>query len=176
VKNLFILVAVFFLLSFKPTYADSSYVLPYPSAMPGSFSYKLHLLEELVMQYWYFGDFGQFNYNLKLADKYLVEGKILMEYKQYLLGYNALQKSNNYFSNTKQYLLSARNHKKDIVGKQLILKEASLKHLEELNALRNIVPKEFNWTLEKAKARQLDIRKLIDDSIRLRRNYEKINF
>ena len=66
-------------------FAESQYVLPYPSAMPGSFLYKLNLVQEEILRYWYFGDFGQFKYNLGLSDKYLVEAKTLFEYKQYLL-------------------------------------------------------------------------------------------
>ena len=54
-------------------FAESPYVLPYPSAMPGSIFYKLNLIQDELLRFWYFGDFGQFKYNLAQSDKYLVE-------------------------------------------------------------------------------------------------------
>src|SRR5690242_14133057 len=97
-------VFLFFFIFSQPSYALSSYVLPYPSTMPGGVSYKIHLVWEKIMQYWYFGDFGSYEYNLKQSDKYLVEAKTLFEYNQFLLGYNALQKSNDYFKNIEPFL------------------------------------------------------------------------
>src|SRR3990167_6873899 len=82
-------------------YAQSSYVLPYPGEMPGNKVYKLNLIKEKLEKYFYFGNFSQFNYNLKYADKYLVEAKTLFEYKQFLLGDSALKKSDSYFKNLK---------------------------------------------------------------------------
>src|SRR3989344_5431061 len=102
-KRLYLIFFLFFLFT-KTALADSSYVLPYPSAMPGSNFYKLHVLYEQLSRYWYFGDFGQFKFSLRYADKYLVEAKILFEYKQYLLGYSALDKSNLYFQEIPQDL------------------------------------------------------------------------
>lgn len=175
-----ILLLVIFLLIFFNLFtiradAESSYVLPYPSSMPGNSFYKLHLLEEAILKYWYFGDFGQFNYNLKQSDKYLVEAKTLFEYKQYLLAYKALEKSNKYFLSTMPNLLSAREHGKDIADKVFILKEASRKHQEELNTLGKELPQDFVWSPEKAASQNLPISKLISESIKLREKYEKTN-
>ncbi|OGH08649.1 MAG: hypothetical protein A2152_03230 [Candidatus Levybacteria bacterium RBG_16_35_6] len=156
-------------------YAQSNYVLPYPSSMPGSYFYKLHLIEEYFLKYWYFGDFGQFNYNLKESDKYLVEAKTLFEYKQYLLAYNSLKKSNKYFQNTFPYLLSAKDHGKNINDKTLLFKEAGKKHKEVLVKLKNEVPAEFNWTPEKEISQNLNLFDLIDESIKIREKYEKIS-
>ena len=78
--------ALFFIILIPSSvYAQSSYVLPYPSQMPGGLYYKIHLIYENVSKYWYFGDFGRFDYNLKQSDKYLVETKTLFEYKQILV-------------------------------------------------------------------------------------------
>ncbi len=82
VSILFFLLSLFLPLS---SFAQSDYVLPYPSSMPGSIYYKLHLAWESVIEYWNFGDFGQFIYNLKQFNKYVVEAKTLFEYIQYLL-------------------------------------------------------------------------------------------
>lgn len=152
----------------EKAYAQSSYVLPYPSAMPGSFSYKLHLAWENLMEYWYFGNFGQFSYNLKQADKYLVEAKTLFEYKQYLLAYKALQKSDDYFIKTYLYLRKAKNESKNINQKQNLLKEASLKHKEKLNEIKPNIPENFVWQPEKAALVNLELRKKIEESIGIR--------
>jgi len=164
------LIFLLFIFSFSsiPSYASSSYVLPYPSAMPGGISYKLHLVWEKVMQYWYFGDFGQFEYNLKESDKYLVETKTLFEYNQYLLGYNALQKSNEYFANTLPFLEKAKQDGKNVTDKRLLLNQAAAKHIEVLEQMESDTPATFNWNPEKSAASNLSIHQLIEQSVALR--------
>src|SRR3990167_5335496 len=96
-RYLFIVLFILVLTFRAPTvFAESSYVLPYPAAMPGSIWYEIDLLKEKAYQFLYFGDLSQFAYNLSEADKYLVEAKTLFEYKQYLLGYQALLKSDSF--------------------------------------------------------------------------------
>jgi len=167
-RYFFVFFVIFFLTSTKITFAQSSYVLPYPSAMPGSISYKSHILSEELQKYWYFGNFGQFYYNLKQSDKYLVEAKTLFEYKQYLLGYNALLKSNEYFIKINPFLIKAKIEGKDISEKSKILDMASQKHVEILVQIEKNTPIEFVWTPEKSSATKLLLRKSIDDSISVR--------
>ncbi|MDP2585451.1 MAG: hypothetical protein Q8P29_01065 [Candidatus Levybacteria bacterium] len=165
-------VAVFFLIFLsamtRSVYAQSSYVLPYPSSMPGSLSYKLHLLYENVSKYWYFGDFGQFDYNLKLSDKYLVEAKTLFEYRQYLLGYKALEKSDRYFINILPNLARAEKNGKNILQKRIIFNEAARKHIEILNRMQIDSPDVFNWQPEKALPTMLNIKNAIGNSVNVR--------
>lgn len=158
------------LLKPHPVFAESNYVLPYPSAMPGSIWYKLDLIKEKLNKFLYFGDFSQFKYNLAEADKYLVEAKTLFEYKQYLLGYNALLKSNEYFKKINPTLISAKNHGKNISAKEKILQSASEKHIEVLTELKNILPKSFQWTPEKAPATNLSLWETVDKSIAIRKS------
>ena len=160
-------------LFFKTTasFAESGYVLPYPPQMPGSFMYKLRLASEEIQKYWYFGDFGQFTYSLKQADKYLVEAKTLFEYKQYLLGIQALKKSDTYFTNTFSWMIKAKKKHKDIVQKQKVLKSATLKHIELLNQLKLNVPETFVWRPEKLSPTVLNLKKAIDESIPVRNKY-----
>lgn len=153
-----------------PVFAQSDYVLPYPSSMPGNVFYKVNLVKEKLMKYWYFGSFGKFDYNLKQSDKYLVEAKTLFEYKQYLLGFKALQKSNTYFNNIPQYLTKAKRENKNIVQRQNILKSASLKHIEMLNFIETITPDNFVWNPEKEVSTDLNLEKTIDEAIRIRKN------
>lgn len=136
--------------------------------MPGSMLYKIHLVSEKIMQYWYFGSFGQFNYNLKQADRYLVESKTLFEYKQYLLAYKSLEKSNSYFAKTPIFLDKAFKEGKNITQKEILFKNATLKHIEVLLKLKNDLPKKFVWAPEKSPPTVLNIEKLLNESIALR--------
>lgn len=149
--------------------AESNYVLPYPSFMPGNTLYKIHLVIEEIEKYWYFGSIGQFKYNLQQADKYLIEAKTLFEYKQYLLADKALKESDRYFENISKSLTSAQKDKKNISQNETLLKEASVKHIEELVRISNQVPAVFIWQPEKALPTELDLRNTISTSIELRK-------
>lgn len=159
---------VLFLSSPTIIFAESDYVLPYPSAMPGSIWYKIHLVQERLEQFWYFGSFGQFDYSLKEADKYLVEAKTLFEYKQYLLADVALKKSDTYFGKLSHYLDNAKRENKNISEKEKILKDAALKHLEILNMLKKELPENFMWRPEKTSATSLTLLEDIEAAIKIR--------
>lgn len=166
----YLLCLVVIILFFVPkAYAQSNYVLPYPSSMPGSLFYKLHFIFENISKYWYFGDFGQFDYNLKMADKYLVEAKTLFEYKQYLLGHKALKKSDLHFSKIMSFLERA-SRKKNISNKIATLKEAALKHIEILEKIDMETPDIFNWQPEKVMPTNLYLKKDIETAINMRKN------
>lgn len=169
-KLICLLVSIFLFLIFfsSPVLAQSSYVLPYPSSMPGNLSYKIHVFYEDLSRYWYFGDFGQFNYNLKLSDKYLVEAKTLFEYKQYLLGYRALKKSDQYFVNILPSLLRAKKNGKNTFQKRTVYAEAAQKHIETLKKMMDETPDIFNWQPEKVSSTKLNIKDAIIKSIRTR--------
>lgn len=161
----------FFLTLFKaPVFAQSNYVLPYPSSMPGGLFHNVHLIFEKVSRYWYFGDFGQFDYGLKMADKYLVEAKTLFEYKQYLLGYKALEKSDSYFINILPNLVRAKKNGKNTLQKKIILKESARKHIETLGKMQMDSPDIFNWQPEKTLPTILDIEDAIENSVNVREN------
>lgn len=165
---LFLLVFLFLILFKTSVFAQSNYVLPYPSSMPGSLFYKSHLVYEAISRYWYFGDFGQFNYNLKMADKYLVETKTLFEYKQYLLGYKSLQKSDLYFANILPIIAKAESNNKNVTQKKLILKGAWQKHVEILEKIEMETPDTFIWQPEKALPTTLYLKKTILNSVFVR--------
>lgn len=150
----------------------STYVLPYPSTMPGSSLYKIHVIFEKLLKYWYFGNFGQFEYNLKESDKYLVEAKTLFEYDQYLLGYKALEESDRYFQQIKPYLLDAKTEGKPIAEKQRIFDEAVKKHIEVLEKIKRDVPQTFYWRPEKAKATHLNLWQAINTSEEIRKKVD----
>jgi len=166
---LFILVFLFLPFFKTPVFAQSSYVLPYPSSLSGSLFYNAHLAYEAISKYWYFGNFGQFNYNLKMADKYLVEAKTLFEYKQYLLGYKVLRKSDSYFINILPNLVKAEKNGKNTFQKREILKEASEKHIEVLEQIEGNTPSIFVWQPEKSTPTTLNLEKALNQSIHLRK-------
>jgi len=166
----FLLFVLIFLFLVRTAAAQSKYVLPYPSSMPGNFAYKLHVIFEHVSKYWYFGDFGQSDYNLKLSDKYLVEAKTLFEYRQYLLGQKALKISDEYFARIASFLEKVSSKKKDVSNKRAVLKEASLKHIEILEIIDRETPDIFNWQPEKATSTSLYLKKDIENAINIRKN------
>lgn len=158
-----------FLFSSSLSFADSAYVLPYPSAMPGSRFYALFEIKDRISQIFYFGDFGSFKYNLSQSDKYLVESKTLFEYSQYLLAEESLKKSDSYFLKITPGLISASNNGKVVSEKQNVLDNASLKHIEVLEKLKTELPSRFDWNPEKGQAKTIDIEKLIEESIKVRK-------
>jgi|SRR3989344_6542655 len=150
-------------------FAESPYVLPYPSAMPGSIFYKLNLIQEEILKFWYFGDFGQFKYNLSQSDKYLVEAKTLFDYKQYLLAHQALKKSDNYFKKIEPAIFSAKGNAKNTIDKGKLLKEAAEKHIEELEKLKKVLPTTFEWRPEKQQPQILNLSEAFENSIEIRK-------
>lgn len=159
---------IFAFSSLLPVNAESSYILPYPSVMPGSIFYKFRLIQEKIQELWYFGSFGSLIYNMKQADRYLVEAKTLFEYKQYLLGSQALDKSNYYFSQIPKALLSARLENKNISEKQKIFREESQKHIEILLSLKKELPETFLWQPEKEDSQTILLQEQIKKAIALR--------
>src|SRR3990167_9947227 len=166
----FLIVCLFavFIFFAPQSFAESSYVLPYPSAMPGSILYKFGLVREALMKYWYFGDFGEFKYNLSQSDKYLVEAKTLFDYKQYLLAFQDLQKSDKYLKKIEPAILSAKKNGKNTTDKKKLLKEAAEKHIEELLKLKQNLPQTFKWRPEKQQGRTLNLSEAFENSIRVR--------
>lgn len=170
-KKAFLLGIIAIFIVYSPVvYAESNYVLPYPSAMPGSSLYTLHLAWEKFQKYWHFGTFSQFAYHKKLADKYLVQAKTLFEYKQYLLAHQALKRSDEHFKVAFRFLGKAKQNGKNTIEKELLLKEASLKHQEVLGKVREEVPEKFVWQPEKDKPTVLFLWEQIDKAIELRKS------
>ena len=150
----------------SPVYA--SYVLPYPSFMPGNKLYKVSRAVDVLKKYWYFGSIAQVKYHMSLSDKYLVEAKTLFEYRQYLLGVDALKRSDNEFRQIPIHIQQGDREGKDMsVWKQMVA-EASLVHTDILDKLILISPKEFQWSPEKDTPTTLPLHELLDQSIVIR--------
>lgn len=137
--------------------APSSYVLPYPSFMPGHKVYKVKQIFDKIYGIWCFGSLAQFKYNLKMADKKLVEAKTLFEYGQLLLGVKAIQQNGFYLDQAFLALGKAKKEEKDISRKREIFKEALKKHAEVLDGISKETPDANYWQEEKKEGRVLEI-------------------
>ena len=147
----------------------AEYVLPYPSYMPGNKIYRVSRVVDKIKKYWYFGNIAQIKYHLALADKYLVEAKTLMEYDQYLLGSDALFRSDTEFKQLPITLEKAIHERIDIRLLQVKIADAGQRHKEILVELAQGVPDQFTWTPEKAAPTELKLRDLIKESLDIRR-------
>lgn len=161
-------VLVFTFLNMNKTVYAAEYVLPYPSYMPGNKFYKISRILDRIERWWFWGSIASFKYHLKLADRYLVEAKILFEYKQYLLAADALKRSDSQVLLIKHSLLSAQTEGKDTNKLELLGKNAMNAHITILEKLKKELPENFLWTPEKQPSRMIHIFELIDKSIAYR--------
>lgn len=166
-KLILLLFTICYFLFALEAYA-SSYVLPYPSFMPGSKFYRMAQILEKVQQYWSFGDLAQFKYHLKWSDKYLVETKTLFEYGQHFLAIRALKKSDDHFQRAILCLGKAQQEGKNISQKQVLLNLASLEHKRVLKQILTTSPKEIIWQEEKKESQTLLIKDLLEQAIKIR--------
>jgi hypothetical protein len=147
---------------------SSPYVLPYPGLMPGNRLYPIKQVFDRICQFWAFGNFSRHKYELNLADKKLVEAKVLFEYQQYPLALQALENSNQHFQKAVNFLDKAKKEGKDISQKAINLKEAAEKHKEVLENLKESLPTEFLWQPEKKPAEKLEIHQSLERAIKVR--------
>jgi hypothetical protein len=146
----------------------AEYMLPYPSFMPGNKIYRISRIIDSMNTYWYFGSIAQIKYHIGLSDKYLVEAKTLMEYKQYLLATDALKRSDEQFSKLNDNFIKAK--KEEIDTSQLIqlVNDAFKKHKDIETNLLVILPETFIWTPEKEKQTELPLAQIIQSSIKMK--------
>lgn len=166
--RLLLFLPIFLLVFPSNTFAESTYVLPYPSYMPGNKFYKISQLEEKILKYWYFGNLGQFKYNLKYADKYLVEAKTLYEYKQYIWAEKAINKSDEYFQATIDSYKKIKQSDVKIRTIDQLFYEAATKHIDVLKQIDENTPDTFPWFVTEKITLNLPIKNEIDQAILLR--------
>lgn len=164
-----ILIGLFLTFSNGVASAQSEYVLSYPSFMPGHPLYKSSELIDIVQEWWSFGSFAKIKYHTSLSDKKLIEAKTLFEYKQYLLGYNALQLSNGHFLKTSLFIEQAKKENKDTTERVVVHRMEAIKHIDVLSDLKERLPEEFLWQPEKSSETNLRLRQAVEDAIDLRK-------
>jgi hypothetical protein len=146
----------------------AQYVLPYPGPMPGNKLYQVMRLVDELQKFWYWGNIAKFKFNLGLSDKYLVEAKILFEYRQYFLAVESLKRSDLYFNQLPLYINGAKSEGKDVNELQKTYGQAVKKHIEVLLFLKEILPETFEWTPEKSQPTLLLLHEYITASTALR--------
>lgn len=165
------LILAFFLFSFisQKSLASFSYVLPYPSFMPGHKLYRVEQIFDSLLRFWAFGNFSRHKYELGMADKKLVEAKTLFEYGQYFLATQTLADSNQHWRKAENYLKRARDEGKDVSQKLANFLAAAEKHKEVLEELLDKLPEEVIWQEERKEAQKLKIRELLEEAMRDRK-------
>lgn len=158
VKTKYSILIILFFLPVSIAFAD--YMLPYPSYMPGNKLYTLSRFFDEVGRIWNFGMIAGTKYALHLSDKYLVEAKTLFEYQQYLLGLDALQRSDEELK-----ALGLRNTEQ----LEHMFREAMVVHISLLSKLRENLPEQFEWRPEKEGAQVLKIYDELSRSIDVRK-------
>ncbi len=161
-----IFVIFFIFCSFPLTGIHAEYMIPYPSFMPGNKLYRISRIIDSLNDYWYFGNIAKIKYHLNLSDKYLVEAKTLMEYKQYLLAIDALKRSDSHFLQLPRYYQKAREEKIDINKLQQLAADSFRKHKEIESNLLLSLPESFTWTPEKEHETVLPLHRMITNSIK----------
>lgn len=154
----------------------ASYMLPYPSYMPGNKLYRLSRILDRVKLSWSWGSIAKAKAYMSVSDKYLVEAKTLFEYKQYLLGADALKRSNTAFEQVPIHIHRGRSERKDMSGVVTQVIESMAVHTQILSDMEKEVPREFVWTPEKTSATNLRLSEYIKGAIKIRQSVvETIN-
>ncbi len=140
-----LLILVFFLvLLFIPLRnvlaIEDNYILPYPGLMPGNKLYVIKETWDKLIGFLMRGNFTKFKYELAMADKKIVEAKILYEYGQIALGNKALKKYQTHMMVLPKLLAIANKEGKNISEKEELLKRARIKHQQVLLELSKISP------------------------------------
>ncbi len=155
------------MLSFVPS-TRATYVLPYPSSMPGHRLYRIGRLVDEAKRYWHWGNLSSYRYYLGQSDKALVEAKTLFEYSQYLLALQALERSNDMVVRATKPLVRAKEEGKDIEKYRQEFVEAMDEHKQLIVKLREETPEQFTWTPEKAAPQTLMIRQALSEAEQIR--------
>lgn len=165
------IVLIFFLvvLFSTPTSVFAEYVLPYPFLMPGNKIYKISRMADVIKRYWSFGSIAQTKYSMSMADKYLVEAKTLFEYKQYLLAFDAIERSDQELSRLPENIRAGGLQRKNMSLMITSIKEEINMHEKVLKKLQAEMPSEFTWTPEKKSPTILPIQNRLEEAILFRR-------
>ena len=110
-----IAIILFFLCLFPyPAYA--SYVLPYPSVMPGNRLYEImEFLTDIKLRM-AFGTLATLKLHMHVSDKKIIEAKTLFEYNQYKLALAALEHSDDHIHRVVPLLREAKIEGPDLIS------------------------------------------------------------
>ena len=103
--------------------------------MPGHKLYKVKEIWDGFRSFFMWGNFTRFTYELKQADKNLVEAKTMFEYGQTEFGKQALVKYRTHISKLPGLLGDAKKEGKNTSEKENLLRSALDKHQKVLKLL-----------------------------------------
>lgn len=169
-----VIVFIFFIVLLTPNTVFAEYVLPYPSYMPGNKLYKVTRVLDKLKNYWHWGSIAQVKYHMALGDKYIVEAKTLFEYKQYLLGLDALKRSDKEIAVIPLYVRRFQQEGKPIDQFIEIIKQEMFTHTLLLENIKSSLPIRFEWRDEKKEPILLPIHEYINESIAIRAQIKSI--
>jgi hypothetical protein len=132
--------------------------------MPGNKLYNISRMIDILNGYWYFGNIAKVKYHLNLSDKYLVEAKTLFEYKQYLLGVDALRRSTGQFQELPLYVKQGAAEQKDMNSVIVTISDAGAAHSVVLQTMKTSSPELFEWVPEKKASTELKLHYELDKS------------
>lgn len=153
---------------FFPGAVFASYMLPYPSYMPGNKLYPVMRFFDEAKRYWYWGSLTSYQYFLGQSDKALVEAKTLFEYNQYLLAIAALHRSDRLLQRAPDALRRAKQEGKEVGKFEQEFKEAMAEHKKIIMRLLDTLPEEFTWRPERESPKQLRIHEELKQALLLR--------
>jgi len=117
---------------------------------------------------WSFGNIAQLKYRMSLADKYLVEAKILFEYKQYVFAVDALKKSSTEIGMITPFVQNAQQKGIDMRQFRKLICEQMVVHQSVISALSVGLPESYIWQEEKKNAVDLPINILLNEATAVR--------
>lgn len=167
-KKLLLILSVTYVLS-RMMAVRADYVMPYPSYMPGNGMYRFSRIVDALKYYWYWGNIAQIKYHLTLSDKYLVEAKTLMEYNQFLLGSDALTRSDREFQQLPAYVARTKGEHTAVSEFQQLILSAADKHIRILKDMQAMAPATLTWTPEKSASTVLPLGAMLQTAIDIRR-------
>jgi len=133
--------------------------------MPGNKLYSVSRVIDQVNNWWFFGSIAKVKYHLGLSDKYLVEAKTLFEYKQYLLGVDALKRSTMQFQILPFYVKQGISEDKNMDIFISAISESAEVHKTVLEEMKNTCPETFQWIPEKDSPTHLPLWSEIENAI-----------
>lgn len=167
IKNSIVCAVVLWLATVMST-VHAAYVLPYPSYMPGHALYEISEVIDQLKYWWNWGSLSRAKITLALADKKIVEARVLSEYGQHYLATKAVASSDTHVHQLPLLLEEAKEEGKDIEQLRTRIVDFSQKHIEVITVMKSYSPDEIDWHLETGSTTELSIHDLLDESIATR--------
>ena len=164
-----ILFAVF--LACSVPVAATDYSLPESTVLPDQkLLYRISRNLDRVSSWYTWGDVAAVKRHLRLADKYLVEAKLLFKKRNFLYAIDALERSNLEFERIPRSIEHAILSGKDIISLRTDVQDAAKAHVAVLGVLSEQVPEVLVLTPADEESEQFEIREQLFISAGIRKS------